>query len=401
MIGGLVDGSIPDYQLSAWAMAILCRGMNATETACLTDAMLESGQRLVRVSERPRVDKHSTGGLGDKVSLVLAPLLACFEVDVPMLSGRGLGITGGTLDKLESYQGFNCDLTRSQIDDQLRNIGCVITGTTPDIAPADRKLYSLRDVTGTVPSIALITSSIMSKKLSESLDALILDVKFGSGAFMRDMETARRLADSLCATGARMGVTTRAILSDMNQPLGRMVGNACEANESVQLLQNLGPDDLKELTLRLAAELLVAVGRWDSLDVATGELQAALADGRGFLRYQQMIAMQGGKFVEQLPLASASILESPFDGWIGSMDGQLIGQAVVGLGGGRQQLHDQVDHTVGLEMLVRIGQRVERSQPIVRIFSRHPSAVEEAKRTLLQAISVIDQPTPAPRLIYE
>lgn len=401
MIGGLVDGSIPDYQLSAWAMAILCRGMNATETACLTDAMLESGQRLVRVSERPRVDKHSTGGLGDKVSLVLAPLLACFEVDVPMLSGRGLGITGGTLDKLESYQGFNCDLTRSQIDDQLRNIGCVITGTTPDIAPADRKLYSLRDVTGTVPSIALITSSIMSKKLSESLDALILDVKFGSGAFMRDMETARRLADSLCATGARMGVTTRAILSDMNQPLGRMVGNACEANESVQLLQNLGPDDLKELTLRLAAELLVAVGRWDSLDVATGELQAALADGRGFLRYQQMIAMQGGKFVEQLPLASASILESPFDGWIGSMDGQLIGQAVVGLGGGRQQMHDQVDHTVGLEMLVRIGQRVERSQPIVRIFSRHPSAVEEAKRTLLQAISVIDQPTPAPRLIYE
>ena len=268
MIDGMLDGSIPDYQLSAWAMAILCRGMNAAETATLTRCMLDSGNRLQRAGDQPRVDKHSTGGLGDKVSLILAPLLACHDVDVPMLSGRGLGITGGTLDKLESYAGYRCDLTERDIERQLSEIGCVITGTTPEITPADRQLYSLRDVTGTVPSIPLITSSILSKKLAENLDALVLDVKFGSGAFMASQQLATKLAMSLQATGSELNLKASAVLSDMNQPLGRMVGNACEANEAVEVLKGQGPADVRLLTLRLSAELLAATGQANDVNGA-------------------------------------------------------------------------------------------------------------------------------------
>ncbi|MCA9132511.1 MAG: thymidine phosphorylase, partial [Planctomycetales bacterium] len=252
MVRGLTDASIPNYQIAAWAMAIQCRGMTVAETAALTAAMLDSGERLRREGQRPRVDKHSTGGLGDKVSLILAPLLACFDVDVPMLSGRGLGITGGTLDKLEAFSGYRCDLSQPEINRQLESIGCVITGTTPEIAPADRELYRLRDVTATVPSIPLITSSIMSKKLAESLDALVLDVKVGSAAFMRTLPQARALARSLVATGKRMKVRTQAFISDMNQPLGCMVGNACEANEAIAVLRDEGPSEVRELTVSLA-----------------------------------------------------------------------------------------------------------------------------------------------------
>lgn len=223
IVNGVTEGSIPDYQISAWAMAVLCRGMNPTEIACLTESMLNSGERLQRCSDRPRVDKHSTGGLGDKTSLILAPLLACFDLDVPMLSGRGLGITGGTLDKLEAYPGYRCDLQSDEIERQLQRIGCVITGTTSAVAPADRKLYALRDASATVPSVALITASIMSKKLAETLDALVLDVKWGSGAFMQTMQEAKQLQSSLVDTGRRVGVATTSLLTDMNQPLGRMV----------------------------------------------------------------------------------------------------------------------------------------------------------------------------------
>ncbi len=208
IVRGITDGSIPDYQISAWAMAVLCRGITPAETAALTAAMLDSGDKLPRCSDRPRVDKHSTGGLGDKTSLILAPLLACFDLDVPMLSGRGLGITGGTLDKLEAYPGYRCDLTTDEINRQLNQIGCVITGTTATVAPADRKLYALRDASATVPSLALITASIMSKKLAESLDALVLDVKWGSGAFMQTLDEAKQLEASLVTTGQRVGVAT-------------------------------------------------------------------------------------------------------------------------------------------------------------------------------------------------
>ena len=337
MINGYVSEAVPDYQMSAWAMAVLCRGMNKQEIADLTECMLNSGIRLQRATERPRVDKHSTGGLGDKTSLILAPLLACYDLDVPMLSGRGLGITGGTLDKLEALAGYRCNLSSAEIESQLQAIGCVITGTTPEITPADRKLYGLRDVTGTVPSIALITASIMSKKLAESLDALVLDVKFGSGAFMRVREDAEQLAESLVDTGNRMHVPTQAILSDMNQPLGRMVGNACEVNESLDILRGGGPSDTRTLTLKLCAPLLVATGKFTRDEDALQSLSKTLDRGAALQRFQQMVEYQSGKFVDSLPLAKESVFESPLSGRLKQLDGQRIGQAVIALGGGRRK----------------------------------------------------------------
>lgn len=401
MVAEFTSGTIPDYQMAAWAMAVVCRGMNEQETADLTDAMLASGSRLTRHSARPRVDKHSTGGLGDKISLILAPLVACFDCDVPMLSGRGLGITGGTLDKLEAYPGFNCHLSQSQIATQLERIGCVITGTTEEIAPADRKLYALRDVTGTVPSIPLITASIMSKKLAATLDALVLDVKFGTGAFMRELSDARQLAHSLRVTGQRMGVATRALLSDMNQPLGHMVGNACEANEAVEVLAGAGPSDVRQLTLRLSAELLLAVGRFDSLEAANQALTEALDSGRAFERFESLVVSQGGQFRRQLPTAQPFELLSPSAGWLRRLDGQIIGQAVIGLGGGRKQLNDTIDPAVGLEMLVRIGEPVQRGQPLIRILARNSDQAQLARESLLASMEFSSYPIPSLPLIVE
>lgn len=401
MVAGFTSGAIPDYQMSAFAMAVLCRGMNEQETADLTDAMLASGARLTRHSQRPRVDKHSTGGLGDKISLILAPLVACFDCEVPMLSGRGLGITGGTLDKLEAYPGFNCHLSESQIASQLERIGCVITGTTDEIAPADRKLYALRDVTGTVPSIPLITASIMSKKLAATLDALVLDVKFGSGAFMRELTAARQLARSLRATGQRMGVATSVLITDMNQPLGRMVGNACEANEAVEVLEGAGPQDVRELTLCLSAEILLAIGRFDSLAGAKRALSEELDSGRAYERFESLVVSQGGVFARQLPLSESFELLSPTDGWLHRLDGQIIGQAVIGLGGGRRQLNDAIDPAVGLEMLVRVGEPVKRGQPLVRILARNSDEAQIAINSLLSGIDIGSEPVPILPLIVE
>src|SRR5262245_22400391 len=257
LVHGFTRGTIPEYQMAAFAMAVFLQGMTTDETAALTDAMLQSGVWLVWPQrDRPIVDKHSTGGIGDKTSLVLAPLLACCGLAVPMISGRGLGATGGTLDKLEAIPGFRTDLSPAEIQATVERVGCAITGASAEIVPADRKLYALRDVTATVPSIPLITASIMSKKLAESLDALVLDVKFGSGAFMKTLADARRLAQSLVATGKRMGVRTTALLTDMNQPLGRMAGNLVEVHEVIACLKGEGPADLWELTRELAAELV-------------------------------------------------------------------------------------------------------------------------------------------------
>lgn len=414
MLGGLVDGSVPDYQIAAWAMAILCRGMSTRETADLTDGMLASGSRLRRASDRPRVDKHSTGGLGDKVSLILAPLLACFDVDVPMLSGRGLGITGGTLDKLESYAGYRCDLAEDEIDRQLREIGCVITGTTPNIAPADRRLYALRDVTGTVPSIPLITASIMSKKLAASLDALVLDVKCGSGAFMKSLPAARELAASLVATGERMQVPTIALLTDMNQPLGRMVGNACEANEAVEVLagsREPSVEPVRALTLRLCAELLISLGQSPSgqspsgqspsIEKATHHLATALGDGRALERFEQMVVQQGGTYTPKLDLAAESMITAEQGGWVRTIDGEQLGRAVITLGGGRRQQGDAINHRVGIEMLVRIGDSISASQPLMRVFADDVSKLAAAQQYLTAAISLSDQPIPAQPVLIE
>ena len=388
MIDGFVSAAVPDYQMSAWAMAVLCRGMDTREISDLTECMLNSGIRLQPATDRPRVDKHSTGGLGDKTSLVLAPLLACCDMDVPMLSGRGLGITGGTLDKLEAFSGYRCDLNATEIDQQLKSLGCVITGTTPEITPADRKLYSLRDVTATVPSIALITASIMSKKLAESLDALVLDVKFGSGAFMRDRVDAEQLAESLVSTGNQMHVPTQAIISDMNQPLGRMVGNACEVNESLDILRGAGPKETRDLTLHLCASLLVASGKVTQTQDALDLLVAKLDSGQALRRFQQMVEHQSGKFVDYLPLANESVFASPTNGRLMQFDGQLIGQAVIELGGGRRKLSDRIDHQVGLEMLARLGDTVSAGQPLIRIFARTNATRAVAEQLLLSAVSI-------------
>ncbi|MGC3966115.1 MAG: thymidine phosphorylase [Pirellulales bacterium] len=279
-------GELPDYQMSAWAMAVFLRGMTDDETAALTEAMLDSGAQLQWPAELTTVDKHSTGGIGDKTSLILAPLLACFDLAVPMISGRGLGATGGTLDKLEAIPGFRTDLNLEEIRAVTRAVGCVITGATADLVPADRKLYALRDVTATVASIPLITASIMSKKLAEGLRALVLDVKFGSGAFMKTADEARRLARSMVAVGRKMGVATTALLTDMNQPLGRMAGNAVEVDESIDVLQGGGPQDLIDLTLALGAELLVATGRAADHEAAVTTQRARLSDGTAYEKFR-------------------------------------------------------------------------------------------------------------------
>ncbi len=369
MIQGFVAGQVADYQMTAFAMAVLLRGMSRTEISALTQAMLHSGVSLPRVSDRPRVDKHSTGGLGDSTSIVLAPLLACFDLEVPMLSGRGLGITGGTLDKLEAIPGYRCNLSVEEIGIQLRKVGCVITGTTPDIAPADRRLYALRDVTATVESVPLITASIMSKKLAETLDYLILDVKFGSGAFMATLEQAKDLASSLMDIGQRGNVQTRALLTDMYQPLGRMVGNACEINETLDMLQGNIDGRLADVTLALCAELLVMAGKQTNVDNAIDVLKKEITSGRPLARLQQMIEAQGGKFALSYPLADATEIGATSEGYIESINGRLLGQAIIELGGGRKIAGEAINHSVGIEMLVSLGDYVSPGQPLVRMFN--------------------------------
>lgn len=399
-INGYVHGEIPDYQMSAMSMAIYFRGMTPVETASLTQAMLASGSRLMWPCGLPKVDKHSTGGVGDKVSLILAPLLVCCGVQVPMISGRGLGATGGTLDKLESIPGFRTDLTEAEIAEVVNTVGCVITGQTANLVPADKLLYALRDVTATVASIPLITASIMSKKLAEGLDALVLDVKFGSGAFMKTADQARELAQSLAAVGTESGLRTVALLTDMNQPLGRMCGNAVEVDETVLALQGRGPSDLIELTLALGAELLVMTGTAHNLFEATQRLQRCIDDGRGYEKFAEMVRVQGGDLDAPRPIAPATDIISATDGYISSMDCEALGQAIVMMGGGRWQVTDRVDFRVGLEMLVRIGDRVTTGQPLVRVFA-NPDQFEKVQSNIRNAIVIGPEPVPAPPLILE
>ena len=382
-VRGYSSGEIPDYQMSALAMAVFLNGMSERETATLTEQMLESGTRLSWPDDGiPRVDKHSTGGVGDKVSIPLAPLLASCGLQVPMLSGRGLGPTGGTLDKLEAIPGFRTDLSLDEIQSLTQQVGCVITGASSELAPADRKLYALRDVTATVPSIPLITASIMSKKLAESTDALVLDVKFGSGAFMKTKQQALSLAHSLVRTGNRMGVRTTALLTDMSQPLGRMCGNAVELLESIEVLKGGGPSDVRELTIELAAELLNATDRAESIAAAREVAAARLADGSAFEKYEQMIAGQGGQPSAPLEVAPEHEVPAVVSGVVTSMETEQLGLAIIAMGGGRKKMGDKIDHRVGLEMLVRIGDSVERGQPVARVFcddpGPHVSAIQSA-----------------------
>src|SRR4051795_5400980 len=401
LISGYVRGDVPDYQMSAWAMAVYLRGMTVAETAALTEHLLYSGVTFKwPPGEAPKVDKHSTGGIGDKVSLPLAPLLACCDLQVPMISGRGLGATGGTLDKLEAIPGFRTNLSTDEFQDVCRRVGCVISGATADLVPADRKLYALRDVTGTVPSIPLITASIMSKKLAEGLDALVLDVKHGSGAFMKTLDDARALARSMVDTGKRMGVPTVALLTDMNQPLGRMAGNANEVNESVDALIGKGPADLMEVTLELGAELLVLAKRESSTAAARKRLEKAIASGAGLEKFREMVAAQGGDLDAPRPVAPAHDINSPWGGYVDSVDTEQIGRVIIELGGGRKQLGDALDLSVGLEMLVRLGNHVESGQPLVRLYAK-TDAANRVRSELLAAITISDNRIDAPPLIVE
>lgn len=418
LIEGFVDRSVTDYQMSAFAMAVYFQGMTPTETAALTLAMLDSGDRLPRdfitgralpaqqgqpgrpSDDRPRVDKHSTGGLGDKVSLILAPLLACHDVLVPMISGRGLGLTGGTLDKLESIPGFQCQLTPEQRDHQLDTLGCFIVGASERIAPADRHLYALRDVTATVESIPLITASILSKKLAASLDHLVMDVKVGSAAFMKTREQATALAESLVRTGAKAGLPTTALLTDMDQPLGKAVGNAMEVNEVLECLRGQGPPEVNELTVELCAHALVDSRRCETLDDARSRLWRSIDTGAAMERFLQMVhAQQGVALAGPLPLAPMSEVVAQSDGFVASIDCQRLGQTVVEMGGGRRRVDDRIDPSVGLEILVRIGDRIERGQPLLKIF--HHRCSMDPIVAVHDAIQIAAQQVDSRQLVIE
>ncbi|WP_146518946.1 thymidine phosphorylase [Stieleria varia] len=405
LIQGYCDGRVADYQMSALAMAICLQGMTPREVATLTKAMLESGERLPRESSdrrgRPRVDKHSTGGLGDKISLVLAPLLAACDVDVPMISGRGLGLTGGTLDKLESAAGFRSDLTIQQMDAQLQQLGTFIAGASEKIAPADRRLYALRDVTGTVDSVALITASILSKKLAANLDALVMDVKVGSGAFMQRMDDAVELSQSLVRVGAGAGLPTSVLITDMDQPLGETLGNAMEFNEAVEVLSGEGPPAVRELTVELAANLLCQVNVTPDRDTAMDLLSRKLDDGSARQRFEEMIRAQGGSWTKPLKIAPEfSKIDAHCDGYISRFDCRVLGQCVVDIGGGRRQLGDTIDHSVGIRVHARVGQRVNKGDRLLTLHCHREPATDYSS-ALRGAIEIVDVPVECRPLIIQ
>ena len=386
LIEGYTRGEVPDYQMSAFAMAVFFRGMTAAETAALTQAMMASGECFShRADHPPVVDKHSTGGIGDKVSLVLAPLVACAGCWVPMVSGRGLGITGGTLDKLEAIPGFKVRITLDQAEAQLERLGVVMMGQTERFCPADRKLYALRDVTGTVPSIPLITASIMSKKLAEKLDRLVLDVKYGSGAFMRTRKDAETLAASLIEVGHTMQVEVRALLNPMSEPSGRTVGNALEVSEALECLEGGGPADLRTLVLDLAEAIA---------GVARAGLEGLLDDGSARRRFDQMVAAQGGDPTDLPRLGeihrapSIGEVRAPHGGVVAAVDAGLIGQAALQLGAGRARASDGVDAAVGFDRLVKCGEAVRHGQALCRIHARSAADFEMAEALAEKAIRV-------------
>ena len=386
IVADFTDGVIPDYQMSAWAMAVFFRGMTAAETQHLTEAMMHSGRVLKYPKDAPpRIDKHSTGGVGDKVSLVLAPLLACDDVWVPMISGRGLGITGGTLDKLESIPGFNVNLDEKRALKQLQDIGLFMIGQTADICPADKKLYALRDVTGTVPSQALIVASIMSKKLAENLDRLVLDVKFGRGAFMKTKGEAEELAAAMTRVGERMKVKMSHLLSPMDEPLGRTVGNALEVAECVEILQGGGPSDLVNLILELAAKVSTT---------PRPALAERLTDGRAWKKFVALVYAQDGdattleKMTEVHRAPVIKPIPAKKSGVIKQMDAESIGRASVLLGGGRQTADDRVDFAVGFSAIKKIGEPVERDEPLMMVHARDESSLKGILPLLSKAAAI-------------
>ncbi len=401
-IDGYTTGTIPDYQMSALAMAIYFQGMTARETADLTLAMMESG-RVMDPHSLPgiKVDKHSTGGIGDKTSIPLAPLVAACGATVPMISGRGLGITGGTLDKLEAIPGYRTGLTEPEFVQTLQTCGCSMIGQTAAIAPADKKLYALRDVTATVPSIPLIVSSIMSKKLAEGIDALVLDVKCGNGAFMKTRPEARLLAQGLVDTGKAMGKKVTALITDMNQPLGRTVGNALEIRESLDILQGKGPADARGLVITLAREMLRVAGVHDR-GGGIPDPALHLTDGAAMRVFEQMVACHGGDLAAGLPVAGKQTpLPAPRSGYIAKCDAEAIGRAALLLGAGRAKTSDAIDPAVGFSDLKKIGERVEAGEPLGLVHSNGREAAPQLNALLESVFEISERPTEPQPLIQE
>ena len=401
------SGEIPDYQASAWLMAGLLRGFTRAETAALTDAMLRSGE-VLDFSElsTKKVDKHSTGGVGDKTSLVLAPLVAAGGLVVPMISGRGLGHTGGTLDKLESIPGFNVGLSTAEFRRVLGECGCAMIGQTAEIAPADRKFYALRDVTGTVESPYLICASIMSKKLAEGIDALVLDVKTGSGAFMKKEEDAAFLAELMVETGERMGKKVVALITDMDQPLGRMIGNSLEVAECIAILRGEGAEDLRDLCLELAAWMFHLGGSTD-LREARSKAETILKSGQALETFRKMVALQGGDprtidDPQRLPRAKHSAdVVSPRAGYITAMQCEAIGTACVILGGGREKKEDLVDSSVGIVLHKKVGDRIATGDPLCTIHYNSEALAEHAKKLIEASYQIGDAPPKKRPLIHQ
>jgi pyrimidine-nucleoside phosphorylase/thymidine phosphorylase len=407
MVAGIATGEVADYQWAALLMAIVWRGMNAAETAALTDAMIHSGT-MVDLSNipGPKIDKHSTGGVGDKTSLLVAPIAAAAGVVVPMVSGRGLGHTGGTLDKLESIPGFRADLDLRRYQEVLASCGLVMIGQTDEIAPADRFLYALRDTTATVESIPLLASSIMSKKLAEGIDGLVLDVKTGGGAFLPALDQSRALAQAMCAIGVALGKLMVALITRMDQPLGCAVGNAVEVAECLACLRGGGPEDLLAISLELAAEMVLMAGAVGSLEEARATCDRTIADGRALERFRRLVEAQGGdpRVVDDpalLPAPARRVaLKSPGSGFVQSVAARPIGHATMLLGAGRARMDSRVDHAVGVILHKKVGAAVAAGEPLFTLLVNDESRLEEATTLIQDAYSIAALPvSPEPLLV--
>ena len=404
LIAGYTNGEIPDYQMAAWLMAVWLRGINRSELSALTEAMLYSGHvlNLARIPGR-KVDKHSTGGVGDKTSLILAPIVAAAGVTVPMISGRGLGHTGGTLDKLEAIPGFNVNLSLDEFYSVLRECGMGLIGQTAEIAPADKKIYALRDATSTVENVGLICASIMSKKLAEGIDALVLDVKTGSGAFMKREEDSVLLAELMVETGQRMEKKVVALITDMNQPLGRMAGHSNEIAECIDVLSGGGPADLIELSIELSAWMFFLGDRTKSVEDGRLLAETMIASGQAKEKFKQCIRLQGGdeRVIDDpqlLPQAKSRVdVTSPTAGFLTATNCEQLGTALATLGGGREKKEDAIDHAVGLEFHKRIGDRVEIGEPLATIHYNSDAKLAEAQ-SLIAASYEIGEAAPSQTL---
>ena len=393
LIDGFTAGDIPSYQISAFLMAVSLTGMNQAETRALTETMLASGA-VLDLSDIPgeKIDKHSTGGVGDKTSLIIVPLAAAAGVRVPMISGRALGHSGGTLDKLEAIPGFDVHLDEKRFKDVVGSIGCAIIGPSEDIAPADRKLYALRDVTATIESLPLITGSILSKKLAEGISGLVLDVKFGSGAFMKTIDEARALADLLLDTATHMGKKAIALLTDMNQPLGNYVGNALEVEESIAVLSGGGAADLTALSVTLTAHMLVLGGVAADADEGEEKAERVLASGQGLEKFHELVHAQGGD-ASQLPRAKRQkILEASRDGYVASIETETIGRAAMMLGAGREAVDDTIDPGAGLVVHKKLGDDVASGEPLVTLHFNDESNLNQVEKLVESAYQIAETP---------